>query len=101
MLREPLLQFLVLGAVLFAVYGLVAKRSGETPEKIVVSASQITNLGDGFTQTWRRPPSKEELDGLIENYIRDEVFYRAQAGPPGLTAMMPSFGAACGRKWNC
>ncbi|MGB8156566.1 MAG: peptidylprolyl isomerase [Pseudolabrys sp.] len=76
-LREPLLQFLVLGAVLFAVYGLVAKRSGETPEKIVVSASQITNLGDGFTQTWRRPPSKEELDGLIENYIRDEVFYRA------------------------
>jgi hypothetical protein len=64
--------------MLFAVYGLVAKRSGETPpDKIVVSASQITNLGDGFAQTWRRPPSKEELDGLIENYIRDEVFYRA------------------------
>ena len=76
-LREPLLQFLVLGAVLFAVYGLVDKRSGETPEKIVVSASQIANLGDGFARTWRRPPSKEELQGLIENYIRDEVFYRA------------------------
>ena len=62
-LREPLLQFLVLGAILFAVYGLVAKRSAETPAKIVISASQITNLGDGFARTWRRPPSKEELDG--------------------------------------
>ena len=63
--------------MLFAVYGLVGKRSGEAPEKIVVSASQITNLGDGFARTWRRPPSEEELQGLIENYIRDEVFYRA------------------------
>ena len=63
--------------MLFFVYDLVAKRSVETPEKIVVSTSRITNLGDGFARTWRRPPSKEELDGLIENYIRDEVFYRA------------------------
>ena len=72
-----MLQFLVLGAMLFGVYGLVAKRSGDTPDKIIVSAALITNLGEGFAQTWRRPPSKDELDGLIENYIRDEIFYRA------------------------
>ena len=44
LLREPLLQFLALGAMLFALYGLVGKRSTEAPEKIVVSASQIANL---------------------------------------------------------
>jgi hypothetical protein len=77
LLREPLLQFLVLGAMLFALYGLVDKRSVEATEKIVVSTSQITNLGDGFARTWRRLPTEEELRGLIENYIRDEVFYRA------------------------
>ena len=77
LLREPLLQFLVLGAILFALYGLVDKRSAEPSEKIVVSASRITNLADGFARTWRRPPSEEELRGLIENDIRDEVFYRA------------------------
>jgi parvulin-like peptidyl-prolyl cis-trans isomerase-like protein len=76
LLREPLLQFLVLGTVLFAIHGLVGKRSAETPEKIVVSASRIANLGDGFARTWRRPPSEQELQGLIEDYIRDEVFYR-------------------------
>ena len=31
---------------------------------------------DGFARTWRRPPSEEELQDLIEDYIRDEVFYR-------------------------
>ena len=76
LLREPLLQFLALGATLFALYGLVGKRNAEAPEKIVVSASRIANLGDGFARTWRRSPSEQELQGLIEDYIRDEVFYR-------------------------
>jgi PPIC-type PPIASE domain len=76
LLREPLLQFLALGAVLFALYGLAGKRGAEAPEKIVVSASQVANLGDAFVRTWRRPPNEQELHGLIEDYIRDEVFYR-------------------------
>lgn len=76
LLREPLLQFLALGAALFAIYGLAGKRAADAPEKIVVSASQVTNLGDAFVRTWRRPPNEEELHGLIDDYIRDEVFYR-------------------------
>jgi hypothetical protein len=76
LLKEPLLQFLALGAMLFALYGVFGKRS-DAPEKIVVSAAQIANLADGFERTWRRPPSEEELRGLVENYIRDELFYRA------------------------
>ena len=62
--------------MLFALYGLAGKRSTEAPEKIVVSASRIANLGEGFARTWRRSPSEQELQGLIEDYIRDEVFYR-------------------------
>jgi hypothetical protein len=76
LLREPLLQFFALGAMLFALYGFIGKRSANAPEKIVISASRIANLGDGFARTWRRPPSEQELQGLIEDYIRDEVFYR-------------------------
>jgi hypothetical protein len=76
LLREPLLQFLVLGAMLFALYGLAGKRGAEAPEKIVVSASRVANLGDGFARTWQRLPNEQELHGLIEDYVRDEVFYR-------------------------
>jgi hypothetical protein len=77
LLREPLLQFLALGAILFALYGLIDRRAAEPPEQIVVTGSRIANLADGFARTWQRPPSSEELQGLIEDYIRDEVYYRA------------------------
>jgi len=76
LLREPLLQFIVLGAALFGFFHLVDKKKADAPERIVVSSARIDNLADGFTRAWRRPPSKEELQGLVDDYIRDEVFYR-------------------------
>ena len=76
LLREPLLQFLVLGAALFGLFGIVDKKEADAPAKIVVSTARMSNLVDGFTRTWRRPPTEQELQDLVENYIRDEVFYR-------------------------
>jgi hypothetical protein len=76
LLREPLLQFLVLGATLFGLFHLVDRKKAETPERIVISSARIANLADGFTRTWQRPPGKEELQDLVDDYIRDEVFYR-------------------------
>ena len=70
-----MLHFLVLGAALFGLFGLVGKKDAE-PAKIVVSASRVANLADRFARTWRRPPTRQELQGLVEDYIRDEVFYR-------------------------
>jgi hypothetical protein len=74
--REPLFQFLVLGATLFGVFHFVDKERTEAPTRIVISSDRIANLADGFARTWRRPPGKDELQGLIDDYIRDEVFYR-------------------------
>jgi hypothetical protein len=76
LLREPLFQFLVLGAALFGFFHLVDRKKSEAPERIVVSSARIDNLADGFERTWRRAPSKDELQGLVDDYIRDEVFYR-------------------------
>ena len=76
LLKEPLFQFLVLGAALFGLFHFVGKTKTDAPEKIVVSSARINNLADGFARTWRRPPGKEELQGLVDDYIRDEVFYR-------------------------
>jgi hypothetical protein len=76
LLREPLFQFLVLGAALFGLFHLVEGKKAETPAMIVISSARIANLADGFARTWRRPPGTEELQGLVDDYIRDEVFYR-------------------------
>jgi hypothetical protein len=76
LLTEPLLHFLVLGAMLFGLLNLLSKKEEAEPAKIVVSAARIENLANGFARTWQRQPSPQELLGLIEDYIRDEVFYR-------------------------
>ena len=70
------MQFIVLGAALFGLFHLVDKEKAEAPARIVISSARIANLADGFARTWRRPPGKEELQGLVDDYIRDEVFYR-------------------------
>ena len=38
--------------------------------------SRVATLADRFARTWRRPPTDQELQGLVEDYIRDEIFYR-------------------------
>jgi hypothetical protein len=76
LLKEPLFQFVVLGAALFGIFHLVDRNKTEAPARIIISSARIANLADGFARTWRRPPSQQELQGLVDDYIRDEVFYR-------------------------
>jgi len=76
LLREPLLHFLLLGAAIFAAYSLVSKRSSTEPGKIVITQSQVENLAFGFAKTWQRPPTDQELAGLVRDRVREEVYYR-------------------------
>jgi hypothetical protein len=76
LLREPLIHFLLLGAALFAVSATLVKGTGSEPGKIIVSQSRIEHLATGFALTWLRAPTEEELDGLVRNYIIEEVSYR-------------------------
>jgi hypothetical protein len=75
LLREPLLHFFVLGALLFAAYGVIAG-GGESPGEIVVTRAQIENLAAVFGRTWQRAPNEQELGALIEGWVREEVLYR-------------------------
>jgi hypothetical protein len=75
--REPLFQFLVIGAVVFALYAALQSRSVETaPDRIVISQGRIAQLAETFTRTWQRPPTDAELHGLINAFVKEEVFYR-------------------------
>ncbi|MGI9331205.1 MAG: peptidyl-prolyl cis-trans isomerase [Gammaproteobacteria bacterium] len=75
--KEPLLHFLVAGALLFALYGrLNPDTAGPDNQRIEITPGVIQDLEEAWTRQWRRPPEPEELAGLIEAYIREEVFYR-------------------------
>ena len=74
--REPLVHFLLIGAALFLFYGLVDERGYEAQNRIVVNDVQVGQLVANFKRSWMRPPTQDELSALVENHVRDEVFYR-------------------------
>ena len=78
LLKEPLVHFLVLGALLFAGYGVLNRRSDSAPEpgRIVVSQGQLASMREAFTRTWQRPPTREEWESLIRDRVREEVYCR-------------------------
>ena len=77
LLREPLLHFLLIGAALFAVFEIVNDRSpGNSDNHIVVTAGRIAQLENIFTKTWQRSPTVEELKGLVDDFILEEIYYR-------------------------
>jgi len=75
-LREPLLHFFLLGAAIFAAYRLVSKRSSDEPVRIVISAGQVAVMAESFAGTWRRPPTRAEIEGLIRDRVQEEVYCR-------------------------
>lgn len=77
--REPLVHFLALGALLFAIGAIAGNDAGRSAE-IVVTPGEVESLIEGFRRTWQRPPTETELRGLVEERIKEEVYFReAQA----------------------
>lgn len=74
--KEPLLVFLLLGGAMFVFFQQVSDDSLPDNAEIVVTQGHIQALLLGFEKVWQRSPSAKELDGLIQNYIREEVLYR-------------------------
>jgi len=75
-LCEPLLHFLLLGALLFWAYGALNRGALDAPSEIVVDRARIENIAAQFQRAWQRPPTAAELRGLIDTWVREEVYYR-------------------------
>jgi hypothetical protein len=76
-LSEPLLHFLLLGLLLFLVYQMTTPGSNSGSERTIrIAEADIINLAQQFESVWLRLPNGDELNALIDNYIREEILYR-------------------------
>lgn len=75
-LAEPLFHFLFIGALLFGLSAVLQDSGGTSRDKIVISENDKIALQENFARTWQRKPTEQELEGLVENKIRDEIAYR-------------------------
>jgi peptidyl-prolyl cis-trans isomerase C len=83
--KEPLVLLLLLGAAIYGGWRFFQSREDQGVEqaKIHINAGQIDGMVAQWEKRWNRPPTREEIDGLVQKYVREEILYR-QAVAMGL-----------------
>jgi len=77
LLKEPLFQFLLLGAAIYGAYGLYGPPEESSDERtVIVDKNRIDSIITQWDSRWKRPPTRQELDGIINAYVREEILYR-------------------------
>lgn len=77
-LREPLVQFILIGLALFGVQRALPPGRVDQPDrkKIVLTEDDVSQLTMIWQAQGHPPPAPEELQRLLESRIREEVLYR-------------------------
>jgi len=77
-LHEPLLHFLLLGALMFAAwsYWESGPTSESTATEIRVTPDDVLAMWSFFNSQWQRAPTPAEFSRMVENKVQEEVLYR-------------------------
>ena len=73
--REPLLHFLVLGALIFGADAILHPAAKDDREIIVTKALRQSFI-ENFDEDKERTPSAGELEMMIESWVASEILYR-------------------------
>lgn len=74
LLREPLFHFFAAGLLVFLLLSGRAPDLGE--RRVVVNAQVAGTLVGRFRDSYGRLPTKDETDGLIRDWVQDQIYYR-------------------------
>ena len=76
--RKPLFHIFLFGFLLaltlLIAFGLPT--SGDEARRIIIDDSDVAQLRAAWMRQWQREPTAQELRGLLEQHIREEVLYR-------------------------
>ena len=103
LLREPLVQFLVIGAMLFAAHAAFKTREAEeaagSSPVIQITAADADWLKEMWARQWRRAPTDEELIGLVADHLRRKCSPVRRASCNSMLAT-PSSAGGWRRRWR-
>ena len=77
LLKEPVVQFLLIGSSFFVANALISPAESDGLNRaITVTDEQASAMVTTFARTWRRSPTEREIQSLIDDHIRTEVYVR-------------------------
>lgn len=75
-LKEPLVHFLLIGALLFFGYGLFNREPEAGTRTVQITTAEANWLKETWVRQWHRPPSEEEFQGLLAGYLKETLLAR-------------------------
>jgi len=77
--KQPVIQFLLIGLVMFLVNTFIieAKGSGSEDEyKVYLTSGEVNSMQEMWTSQWQRPPTEMELQGMINQRVEETILFR-------------------------
>src|SRR5262245_35997435 len=76
LLRDPLLQLLALGLLLFIGYRALHRTPGPQLGRIELTADDLRQIGLAWVAQGRPAPTPAEMQALVDGRVREEILYR-------------------------
>jgi len=80
LLKEPLLHFVIAGALMFGAYGWLDRNTpgkiGPGAGTVRISTSEVAWLKETWVREWQREPTSDELRGLVTGFLKEELLAR-------------------------
>ncbi|MHA4846445.1 peptidyl-prolyl cis-trans isomerase [Flavitalea antarctica] len=73
---EPLVHFLLLGLIIFLISGWIQNQKKQSDSTITVDNAAVGRIALLYRMQHNAIPTKDQLDGMVEQYINDEMMYR-------------------------
>ena len=74
--QEPFVHFVALGALIFAAYGWLHPHSLDDQHRLEVTQGDVEALRATSVQQWGKAPDAQQMDDLVQSFVREEVLYR-------------------------
>ena len=72
-ITEPLLHFIVISILFFAVYNILNPEKADQ-QTIIVSEGRVAQIKNSFIEQWKREPQAGELDNAIQAFAINEMY---------------------------
>jgi hypothetical protein len=78
--KEPLFYFFLLGTVIFGIHAFLKANSSKESDRyeVQITSSDVDWLRNRWNKLMSRDPTPDELQGLIDSMIREEILYDQQ-----------------------
>jgi peptidyl-prolyl cis-trans isomerase C len=74
--KEPLFLIIIAGVLLYITYSALNNYLNRDENLIVVTSNEIMQMEQSWESRWNRPPTAQERQGLIDQFIQETVLYK-------------------------